>query len=459
VSDTNPAQPAGSRISRKEWRVIILSSLGGALEFYDFVVYAMFAQYIGQAFFPSDNPLTSLMLSFATFAVGYLARPIGGMVLGHFGDKFGRRKVFIVSIFVMSLSTLGMGLLPTYATIGVSASVCMVLLRLLQGFCLGGELPGAITYVVETAPRRATFAAGVIFFCVNTGVAVGSGLNAGLQHLLTPDQMHDFGWRIAFLIGGGFGMISFYLRLSLEESKAFMKKAHIRPAMPMMDLIKKHPTTIFVGIAAIAATSAYNGYLFAVSSFFPETMGYDPGVAANGQLIALLILSFGLVFVAWLGDRIARRKLLAVGALILLLGAWPFYAAAQAHSVNFYVLMVIAGLTGSLFNGVFAGILGDLYPARVRFSGIAASMNISLTVFSGFAPLVATWLTATVGVGDVRYASLFLIGCAVLALIGAWLLPKHQGWAMADAGLPNDGPNKPARPLETWQEAVEGAAE
>ena len=454
MADTNNPATGEHRITRSEWRVIILSSLGGALEFYDFVVYAMFAQYIGHAFFPSGNELTSLMLSFATFAVGYLARPIGGVVLGHFGDKFGRRKVFIFSIFVMSCSTLGMGLLPTYETIGVAASFLMVLLRLMQGFCLGGELPGAITYVVETAPRRATFAAGVIFFCVNTGVALGSGLNSTLQALLTVDQMADFGWRIAFLLGGGFGMISFYLRLSLEESKAFMKKAHIRPSLPMMDLIKKHPTTIFVGIAAIAATSAYNGYLFAVSSFFPATMGYDAGVAARGQLIGLLVLSVGLLVVAWLGDRIARRKLLAVGALILLLGSWPFYAAAQAHSINLYVLMIIAGLTGSLFNGVFAGILGDLYPARVRFSGVAASMNISLTVFSGFAPLVATWLTAEVGAGDVRYASLFMIGCAFLALIGAWLLPKHQGWAMADAGIPDDGPNKPAKPLTQWEEAA-----
>ncbi|HXR91609.1 MAG TPA: MFS transporter, partial [Steroidobacteraceae bacterium] len=164
-------------IGRKQWRTIILSSLGGALEFYDFVIYSMFAQYIGSAFFPSSKPLEATLKSFAVFAVGYLARPLGGIVLSHFGDKYGRRRVFIVQMLVMSLSTLSMGLVPTYASWGVSATIMIVCLRLLQGFCLGGELPGAITYVVETAPKTAGFATGFIFFCVNSGVLVAALLS------------------------------------------------------------------------------------------------------------------------------------------------------------------------------------------------------------------------------------------------------------------------------------------
>jgi MFS family permease len=161
---TAAAGAATGRIGWSQWRVIILSSLGGALEFYDFVIYSMFASYIAKAFFPASNQLTSELLSWTVFAVGYLARPLGGMIFSHFGDKYGRRKVFITAMLLMSLSTVSMGLLPSYAHWGILSSLLMVSLRLLQGFCLGGELPGAITYVVETAPRTAGFATGFIFF-------------------------------------------------------------------------------------------------------------------------------------------------------------------------------------------------------------------------------------------------------------------------------------------------------
>jgi len=158
-------------ISAAGWRIVLLASLGGTLEFYDFVIFGIFAKDIADAIFPNPTPLISLMVSFAAFAAGYLARPIGGIVLSHFGDRYGRRRVFLVSIFVMSGATLGMGLVPTFATWGPAASVLMVTLRLLQGFCLGGELPGALTYVVETAPRHAPFVCGVVFSCVTLGVA------------------------------------------------------------------------------------------------------------------------------------------------------------------------------------------------------------------------------------------------------------------------------------------------
>ena len=154
------------RISAAGWRIVLLASLGGTLEFYDFVVFGIFAKDIADAIFPSPTPLVSLMVSFAAFAAGYLARPIGGIVLSHFGDRYGRRQVFLVSIFVMSAATFGMGLVPTFAMWGTAASVLMVSLRLLQGFCLGGELPGALTYVVETEPRHAPFVCGVVFACV-----------------------------------------------------------------------------------------------------------------------------------------------------------------------------------------------------------------------------------------------------------------------------------------------------
>src|SRR5437667_5403820 len=149
-------------------RIVLLASLGGALEFYDFVIFGVFAKDIADAIFPNPTPLISLIVSFAAFAAGYLARPLGGIVLSHFGDRYGRRRVFLVSIFVMSGATFGLGLVPSFATSGQAASVLMVVLRLIQGFCLGGELPGTLTYVDETAPRHAPFGSGVVISCVTT---------------------------------------------------------------------------------------------------------------------------------------------------------------------------------------------------------------------------------------------------------------------------------------------------
>ena len=168
---------ANEAISKAGWKIVLLASLGGTLEFYDFVIFGVFANDIADAIFPNPTPLISLMVSFAAFAAGYLARPIGGIVLSHFGDRFGRRTVFLLSLFVMSAATVGMGLVPSFAVWGVWASITMVTLRLIQGFCIGGELPGALTYVVETAPRHAPFVCGVVFACVTLGVAVATGVS------------------------------------------------------------------------------------------------------------------------------------------------------------------------------------------------------------------------------------------------------------------------------------------
>src|SRR3954463_9840477 len=205
----------GARMTRAGWRIVLLASLGGTLEFYDFVVFGIFAKDIADAIFPNQVAIVSLMASFATFSVGYLARPIGGIVLSHFGDRYGRRRVFLVSIFVMSAATLGMALVPAYAAWGVTASVMMVLLRLLQGFCLGGELPGALTYVVETAPRQAPFVCGIVFACVTLGVAVATGISLTLRTVLGPEAVPIYAWRIAFIVGGVGGILSFVLRRSL----------------------------------------------------------------------------------------------------------------------------------------------------------------------------------------------------------------------------------------------------
>ncbi len=422
------ARPPG--IERKQWRVIILSSLGGALEFYDFVIYSMFAQYIGSAFFPSSRPLESLLKSFAVFAVGYLARPLGGVVLSHFGDKYGRRKVFITAILVMSLSTVSMGLLPTYASWGITATVLMVCLRLLQGFCLGGELPGAITYVVETAPKTAGFAAGFIFFCVNSGVLLASLLSLVVHQTLAEPEIVQYGWRIGFLVGGLLGFVSFWLRLSLEETAEFRQLRQGKARRPFIELVRSQPASVIVGVSSMIATAGFNGLLFAMPAFLPRVMGYTPSEGILAQNVCLVVLSFGLLTAAWLGDRVPRRYILGTGALLLSLLSVPFFEAVNNRSFGLLWLFAGAGIVASLVNGPMSAVAADLFPTRIRFSGVAVSFNLAFSIFSGIAPLAATALVAATG--SPASPGYYMSGCAALCLIGCLFLHRYDGMILRE---------------------------
>jgi MFS transporter, MHS family, proline/betaine transporter len=425
----SPAPLPGGGLDRSQWRVLILSSLGGALEFYDFVVYGTFAQYIGNAFFPVQDKLVRLILAFAVFAVGYVARPVGGVILSHFGDKYGRRRVFIASILTMSTATVCIGLLPTYARWGLAAPFAMVLLRLIQGFSLGGELPGAITYVVETAPRKAGFAAGFIFFCVNTGVALASAIFWAVQ-LLPPQQGDAWGWRIAFLFGGCAGLLSFYLRLSLEETAEFKKMRHTVARRPFVELMRSSRGAVLVGIAAMTATAGFNGLLFAMPALLPTHMHYTKAAVGAAQNIGLLVLSFGLLATAWLGDRIPRQWLLRVGAVLLGALCIPFFTAAADHSVGLIPLFIGAGLAASFVNGPMCGIVGDLFPTRIRFSGIAVSFNLAFSIFSGTAPLIAASLIKVTG--SPVSAAYIMLACASITFIGSLFVRHYDGHILSE---------------------------
>jgi len=421
---TGVAATASEEISRAQWRVIILSSLGGALEFYDFVAFSTFAQYISGAFFPSSDPTTGLLKTFATFAVGYVVRPVGGVVFSHFGDKHGRRPVFIIAMLLMSFATVGIGVLPGYRSWGVAAPVGLVLLRVLQGFCLGGELPGAITYVVETAPRRAGFVAGFVFFCVNTGVAIAAILNLTLQKSMGSAGIAAGGWRIAFIAGGVLGLVSFWMRLSLSETAEFRKLKHLACKRPFAELMKAAPVAALVGVGALTCTAGFNGLLFAMPSFLPTVMHYTPAQAAGAQNVGLLVLSFGLLATAWLGDRIPRRYILGFGALIMMFLPFPFFSSLAARSTNIYLLFALTGLAASFVNGPMCALVADLYPTRLRFSGVAVSFNLAFSIFTGIAPLAATYLARTYSPAAPAF---YMAGCALVTLLATPVVKHFDG--------------------------------
>ncbi|ASW02437.1 MFS transporter [Paraburkholderia aromaticivorans] len=421
-----------NRLTAGQWRLIILASLGGALEFYDFVVYGVFAQFIGRAFFSMLDPMMALLLSFAVFAIGYLSRPIGGAVLSWFGDRFGRRRVFIVSVIIVSLSTIGMGLVPTYASWGIAATFTMILLRLVQGFCLGGELPGSITYVVETVPRRAGFVCGIVFFCVNSGVLLAAAVNLGVHAVLTPDDVAAYGWRFAFIFGGVIGLLGFWLRRKLEETPEFAHMKQFASKHPFAELMREHWRPVLLGILTTCATAGYNGLLFAhMPAYLDKVLHYDPHQVALGQNVALATASIGILIVGRIGDGMSRRHLMRAGALLLIMLAMPFYHAAVSHRMDLIALMLLGGLGAALINGTFACIIADMFPTRVRFSGVALAFNLSFTLFSGTAPLIGTWLISRTG--DLAAPGYFMVACASLTFVATFGLKALSGKIVAPA--------------------------
>jgi MFS family permease len=412
-------------ITKAGWKVVVLASLGGTLEFYDFVIFGVFAKDIADAMFPNTLPLVSLIASFATFAVGYLARPIGGIVLSHFGDRYGRRQVFLVSLFVMSTATLGMGLVPSFARWGAAASLTMVALRLIQGFCLGGELPGALTYVVETAPRRSGFVCGVVFSCVTLGVAVATGVSLLVRTWLPPEQVPTLGWRIAFILGGLGGVLSFVMRRAMEESPEFVRMKALAARHPFREVIRMHSWSVVLGVTALAATAGFNGLFFAhMPAYMSGVLGYDPREAVFAQTTGVILHAGALLLVGWLSDRIPPRLLIAVGATSLAALAFPFYSALAARTIDPVWALALAGLCASLVNGTFAVVLTKLFPTRVRFSGVALGFNIAFTAFSGTAPLLATELIRETGMNTAP--AFVMIGCGVLTVASAIGLSRRE---------------------------------
>jgi hypothetical protein len=404
------------------WRMIVLAALGGALEYYDFIVYGIFAQSVARAFFPAAQSM-ALTLALAVFAIGYLARPIGGMISSHFGDRFGRKKVFVVTVALMSACTLAIGMLPTYASWGILATILLVVLRFVQGLCIGGELPGAITFVVESARRRPAFACGIVFALVYLGVLLAAFVNLLLGAWLSPAAMLDYGWRIAFSIGGVLGLVSIYFRRNLQETTEFLRIRHNAVRQPVREVLRTHPRAILLGCAVVAPTAGFNGLLFAhMPVYLGQMVGYEDHAVASGMNVALLTMSLSLLAVSWWADQIPARRLLMISSVLLLLGAPLAYARLAQGDANLLLVLPLFAMAAAGANGSFAYLIAGLFPVQVRFSGVALSLNISFTLLSGLGPLAANALMAASGslaAPALIVSAVGLIGLRASVLLGS----------------------------------------
>lgn len=409
-----------------ERKIIFLASLGGALEFYDFVIYVIFAPVISQIFFPETDSLASIMSVYAIFAIGYLVRPLGGIAFSHFGDKYGRKKTFICSVLMMAVPTFLIGLLPTYQHIGIYASVLLIVLRLMQGLSIGGEIPGALTFTCEHVNHRSRgLACGIIFACLNLGILIGALISLALTHVLQNEQLLSFGWRIPFLFGGLLGIVSFYIRKQMSESPLFIafQTNNKRSRIPFVEAITVHWRKILQGIAITCLGAVIINLLFLyMPNYLSTVLGYSKQQATLFNTINLCFYSSLLVASCWFADKIGRRVVLMVGATGFAILGYFLFATLSHQTTNALIgsLFIIAILSSLIM--VYPSILVELFPTSIRYTGIAISYNIAFAFFGGLTPLTATWLIKSFD--NVLAPSFYLISAAVVCMISVVSIKK-----------------------------------
>ncbi|HET9679151.1 MAG TPA: MFS transporter [Gammaproteobacteria bacterium] len=418
---TDTAAKTQQQVSDKDVRKAVgAAAMGNALEWFDFGVYGYLAVEIGRVFFPSGSLTQSLLWTFATFALGFLIRPLGGFFFGPLGDKIGRNRVLATTIILMSGATFAIGLLPSYAAMGLWAPAGLIILRLIQGFSTGGEYGGAATFMVEYASdKKRGFLSSWLEFGTLAGYAASGILVAVITALVTSEQMLDWGWRIPFLMAGPLGIVGLYLRLKLEDSPVFRKleEAGQVSKSPLRDTFVNHwrQMLICVGLVVILNVAYYT-----VLKYMPTYLKAELGIADLQALILSLSILFGMMllvtFVGRYSDKVGRKPVLYAACIGFILLAIPaFYLMIHGTTVLTFVGLGILGFLVVLLAGTMPATLPAIFPTHVRYGGFAISYNTSTSLFGGTAPLVITWLISLTNSNYIP--AYYLMAAAVVSLI------------------------------------------
>ncbi|MEN7529708.1 MULTISPECIES: MFS transporter [unclassified Cupriavidus] len=417
---------AARPLTGQDYKTLALAALGGALEFYDFIIFVFFAKVIGQLFFPASVPdWLRLLQTFGIFAAGYLARPLGGIIMAHFGDLLGRKKMFTLSILLMSVPTLLMGLLPTYATIGLLAPMLLLLMRVLQGAAVGGEVPGAWVFVSEhVPPRHIGYACGTLTAGLTAGILLGSLVATGINAVFTPEEVISHGWRLPFILGGVFGVGSMYLRRWLHETPVFaelQQRKALAAEMPLKAVIRDHRGAVLISVLLTWMLSAAIVVVILLTPTYLQTLfGFDPRTALVANSAATLCLSVGCVVAGVLADRIGPRVTLAVGGVFLAATAYALYTTVGTRPDLLLPLYALAGFfVGTI--GAVPYVLVHAFPAQVRFSGLSFSYNVSYAIFGGLTPVVVSLMLKTDKLAPAHY----VVAVCIMGIITALFIRKR----------------------------------
>lgn len=406
------------------------------MEWYDFSVYGYFARTIGNLYFPTDDPNASLVAAFAVFAVGFLMRPLGAVLFGYIGDRVGRGPALLWSVVAMALPTFVIGVLPTYAEIGIVASLLMLLCRILQGLAVGGEYTSSAVFLAETArPEKRGAATAWAPFGAVAGILMGSAVGAGILNTISREDVVAWGWRVPFLFGVVVGFVGFLLRRRMPFDQPAAKTG-----FPLWQALREHPVQLLqvVCISLVNAVSFYLIFVYIITWLkVAADIGARTALLINSANMAILM---GVILVmSRLSDRIGRKPILVGASLGLLLFSWPLFALMKTGDIASAFLGQL-GLT--LMIGSFGAVnpiaICEIFPRTVRCSAVSAAYNLTVGIAGGTAPAVATWLIGATGSANVP--AIYIMVTAAVSALAAMSVHERSRQAISDSVLPHATP-------------------
>lgn len=435
----------------KQRRAVLASYIGTTLEYYDFLLYGVAAALVfPQLFFVSLDPLTATLSSFGTFAVGYFARPLGAVVFGHYGDKIGRKNILVTTLVLMGMASVLIGLLPTYAQIGVMAPILLVVLRVLQGFAIGGEWGGATLMSMEHAkPKGRGLAVSIVASGGPTGAVLGTLVMTPFS-MLPSEEFLSWGWRVPFLISALLMVVGLMIRSKVTESpeyeaarKARTLKASKAHAIPLMTILRQHKKQVLSGVMGGIAPLAFSTFAAAFLLSYAVTQGHTRTTALVAMTLANVLHIFTTPLFGGLSDKIGRRPMMMAGAVAGMVFIWPVFVLVHAGSFTALLLAFVLALpiVQAMMGGAMATWISEKFAADVRYSGIAITFQIASTVGAGLSPLIAATLLAASGGTQPEWVAMFFGAVCAVSLLAYFFSRENF-----DQNLP----------VNTVKEAAEG---
>ncbi|MGT2509573.1 MFS transporter [Cupriavidus basilensis] len=405
--------------TKRRRRAITATILGNGFEWFDFMVYGFFAITIGQLFFPTGNELTSLLLSVATFGVGFVVRPIGGILIGMYSDRVGRKAALSLTILLMAGGTALIGIAPTYEQVGIAAPILIIVARLMQGFSAGGEMGSATAFLTEHAPaHQKGYYSSWIQSSIGFAVVLGAAAGTALTLWLTPEEVKSWGWRIPFLLGILIGPIGFYIRSNVDETPAFLA-ATDKVKQPFREVISHFPRETFTTFSMVILwTVCIYVLLFYMPTYAVKTLKMPQSMSFIAGVVGGLIITVLSPFVGALSDRVGRKKILVMSSGGIFLLAYPVFAlvVSAPTQANLIIFQAVFGILIAGYTGPILAAFSEIFPTRVLSTGLSVAYNIAVMTFGGFASLILTWLIATTG--SAMAPAIYVITAAAVSFIG-----------------------------------------
>ncbi|MBY4836982.1 MFS transporter [Pantoea leporis] len=378
-------------------KTLFATCIGNALEWFDIAVYGFFASYIAHAFFPTSDPSVSMLLTFGSFGVSFLIRPLGAIVLGNYADRHGRKKALLLSINLMMLGGAVITFMPSYSSIGLMAPLLILLARLVQGFSAGGEFGSSTAFLVEHFPERKAFIASWQFATQGASTLMASAFGLGLTQILSESQIQDWGWRIPFAFGLLIGPLGIYIRRHVHEPASFAE--HKPEAAPLKSLFGRQKELMLLAIGLMVISTAVNYMLNYVPTYATKNLHLSGSVAFTATLLAGVILTVVTPIMGLWAERVGRVPLMWGSLILLIVTIYPAFKLVVDHTTPTTLILLVCwmALLKSIYFSTVPSVMADLFPMGTRASGMAISYNVAVTVFGGFAPLICTLLISVTG--------------------------------------------------------------